>query len=241
MDATPSSPTSVRAVMQQRMPPDVAWASRWVPGACCARRSRPDAFDRLVFVLPADHRPARARTWRSIASMQMRAEWSSTATSPDSTASLVAEQPAERTPTDRTCGCGPSQARASLVHDAGPSAARAAATVPARRRVASSPMLTMPGAGDRPGGRRGAPRRGSRVSSPRLLPTPTLEVFDAGGVLWTHRAEVRARSPPSSTTPDRRCLPGGRQCWHRAAGTRQIPVTGCLPSGGTALARAWYE
>jgi pimeloyl-ACP methyl ester carboxylesterase len=149
----------------------------------------PDAFERLVFVLPATI--DQPREDEAVALMQARAELVAHRDLVGLAESLVAEQPAGvRNRPDVRLWAERQARRLSST-----SVARALRELPPQHPVSSRselaavrcPVLVIAQQGD------AAHPAAIAEALAGLLPSAELEVYDDGGVLWSHRAEVRTR------------------------------------------------
>jgi pimeloyl-ACP methyl ester carboxylesterase len=151
--------------------------------------TEPDAFDRLVLVLPATI--DRPRVDSAVELMQARAELVEHRDLDGLAASLVAEQPVGvRDRVDVRLWAQRQARRLSST-----TVARALRELPplhpleSREHLAAvtCPVLVIAQEGD------AAHPASIARDLATLLPRAELEVYDDGGVLWSHRAEVRRR------------------------------------------------
>jgi pimeloyl-ACP methyl ester carboxylesterase len=149
----------------------------------------PSAFDRLVFVLPAT--VDQPRRDAAVSLMQARAELVEHRDLAGLADSLLAEQPSGVRDRPDVRVWAERQARRL----SSPSVARALRELPPQHPVTSRadltavacPVLVITQQGD------DAHPVAIAEELAGLLPAADLEVYDDGGVLWSHRAEVRTR------------------------------------------------
>jgi pimeloyl-ACP methyl ester carboxylesterase len=159
--------------------------------------SQPDVFERLVLLLPATI--DRPRHDAAVDLMQTRAELVEHRNLPGLAASLVAEQPVGvRDRADVHLWAERQARRLSST-----TVARALRELPPQHPLTSRdelslvtcPVLVLAQEGDA-----AHPASIARELAD-LLPNADLEVYDDGGVLWSHRAEVRTRISTFLNTP----------------------------------------